>query len=283
MQLRKWLKGELEALVSVQRCLLGQSASVGMRVREPDLTVLMWTGVRVHIYILMEEIKSRTIKSIIQADTGIGISSLFIVAPHLLPPDHSLLTPPDWLMAIHTLTHERIYSYAANGEPHLLQLHFEPTGITEQRRVMYGPAAAIHQLRYSRVTIRQSSIKGFWMVADFGNVPFWKDDTARYQPPPRPQYGSRRVHQQERPASHHTRHSQSQPPAPPPPVRSRLELSYELLGVELSATRDEVKSAFRRMALKLHPDVSDLSKAEAEARFKALAEAYEYIKAEKKW
>lgn len=288
MQLSKWLKGQLEALVSVQRCLLGQTASVGMRVREPDLTVLMWTGVRVHLYILTEEVKPRTIKNIVQGDTGIGISSLFMVAPHLLPPDKSLVTPPDWLMAVHALTHERIYSYATHGEPHLLQLHFEPTGIPEQRSVMYGPAATIHQLRYSRVTIKQSSVKGFWMVADFGNHLFWKDDTARYQPPPRAQYGSRRAEstarQQEHPASHHARRNQSQSPPPAAqPARSRLELSYEMLGVELTATRDEVKTAFRKMALKLHPDVSDLSKAEAEARFKALAEAYEYIKTEKKW
>jgi curved DNA-binding protein CbpA len=56
-----------------------------------------------------------------------------------------------------------------------------------------------------------------------------------------------------------------------------------LLGVPVNATREEVRAAFRRQAFALHPDVSDLPKDEAEARFKVLNEAYAYIKLSNRW
>jgi molecular chaperone DnaJ len=50
---------------------------------------------------------------------------------------------------------------------------------------------------------------------------------------------------------------------------------YELLGIERTATEAEVKKAFRRLARELHPDVSQAP--DAQARFRAVAEAYEVL------
>lgn len=52
---------------------------------------------------------------------------------------------------------------------------------------------------------------------------------------------------------------------------------YEILGVEKTATPDEIKKAYRSLAKKYHPDVSTEPKDVAEAKFKELSEAYEVL------
>ena len=51
---------------------------------------------------------------------------------------------------------------------------------------------------------------------------------------------------------------------------------YEILGLSRDADKGEVKTAFRRLARELHPDVNDHDP-EAEEKFKAAAEAYEVL------
>ena len=51
---------------------------------------------------------------------------------------------------------------------------------------------------------------------------------------------------------------------------------YELLGVSKSAGQDEIKAAYRRQAIKYHPDKNPGDK-NAEAQFKAINEAYEVL------
>ena len=52
---------------------------------------------------------------------------------------------------------------------------------------------------------------------------------------------------------------------------------YEILGVEKTASEDEIKKAYRSLAKKYHPDVSTEPKDVAEAKFKELSEAYEVL------
>jgi molecular chaperone DnaJ len=47
---------------------------------------------------------------------------------------------------------------------------------------------------------------------------------------------------------------------------------YEVLGVQRDASEKEIKSAYRKLAMKYHPDRSDAS--DAEERFKEISEAY---------
>ena len=52
---------------------------------------------------------------------------------------------------------------------------------------------------------------------------------------------------------------------------------YETLGVSRSATEKEIKSAFKKLARKFHPDLHPGDK-EAEARFKAISAANDLLK-----
>ena len=51
---------------------------------------------------------------------------------------------------------------------------------------------------------------------------------------------------------------------------------YKILGIEKDATPDEIKKAYRKMAMKYHPDKND-GDVESESKFKEAAEAYDTL------
>lgn len=55
---------------------------------------------------------------------------------------------------------------------------------------------------------------------------------------------------------------------------------YEVLGVQRNATTDEIKRAFRKLAMKYHPDRN--KEKDAEAKFKEVNEAYQVLSDDKK-
>ncbi|MBK7651048.1 MAG: DnaJ domain-containing protein [Flammeovirgaceae bacterium] len=56
---------------------------------------------------------------------------------------------------------------------------------------------------------------------------------------------------------------------------------YEILGVSKNATAEEIKKAYRKVAIQFHPDKNQGDKA-AEEKFKEAAEAYEVLSSDEK-
>ncbi|CAJ1087214.1 dnaJ homolog subfamily B member 6a [Xyrichtys novacula] len=52
---------------------------------------------------------------------------------------------------------------------------------------------------------------------------------------------------------------------------------YQVLGVRRDVSADEIKKAYRKLALRWHPDKNPENKEEAERKFKELSEAYEVL------
>lgn len=73
-----------------------------------------------------------------------------------------------------------------------------------------------------------------------------------------------------------------QPPRQPQQPTYGMHQAYTTLGLTASATDDEIKKAYRRMAMHYHPDkqvnVSEQERQAAAEKFRAANKAYEYIK-----
>ncbi|MEO8612200.1 MAG: J domain-containing protein [Chloroflexota bacterium] len=271
--IKKWLREQLIPLVNVQRVSLSQASMAGDPVRDIDLTVFTWAGVIIQVHLIDEPLKAAKVRRILENASGAGIATLFILDAGLLPRPGERIDGDKWYLVFQQLGNDRLYSYRLGKNGVEIRAAQFVSVTRNESELQYGPIIPIQQLRYLRQTIKHASVKGYWLMADFET-----ERSAR-----NPAFRSPPTTETARPSSDSHKNGSSPQLNQPPQPKTRLDLSYELLGVARSATREEVKAAFRKKAFAVHPDVSDLPKEEAEARFKVISEAYEYIRVTNSW
>lgn len=63
-----------------------------------------------------------------------------------------------------------------------------------------------------------------------------------------------------------------------PPAKANRKMGvdyYKLLQVDRNVSDEDLKKAYRKLAMKWHPDKNPNNKREAEAKFKQISEAYD--------
>lgn len=286
--IKRWLASQIININSVRNCVVKPEAARDPD-RDPSLIVYTWSSTLIHIYLLAQLPRLRTMKRIMSEDTRLGVGTLFILDDDLLPSDGDRFTPDDTLTSLHALYKDKIYTYWVEDDaPVIGQVHFKVFGRADQTEVWYGPNVNIAHLPSYRIWLSTpSAIKGNWLIANFGTEAFWKKSDANAA---RDQF--RKKHHRNTSATWQYAWSGSTTWAetggekiepPPKPPTSKLDQSLNLLGLSANPTFEDVKAAFRQMARELHPDVSELPKEEAETRFKLLNEAYTYIKTTNRW
>jgi hypothetical protein len=278
--IQRWLSNQLVEIDSVR------TAKIALGDQDFLIVVHTWSGVVIHIHLLDQPPKARTIKKIVQENTRVGIGTLFIVAAPLVPADGTREDIDEGLLAIHALFRDKLYTYRVqDNEPRIGQVHFKAFNRGDEREVWYGPDIPVRHLPCFRVWVNTpQSIKGNWLIANFGSDAFWKQ--ADYTT------GRDFFRRQQRRASGNTHYvnwssgefqEQGGTVTPASAPESQLDRAFKQLGLTREASGEEVKAAFRRLALEEHPDVSKLPKDQAEARFQTLYEAYTFIKAARGW
>jgi len=288
-RIRRWLAERIVRVDSVRHCVMNRAGDPPI-----DIQAMTWSSAFINVYLFAALEKARTLKRLIAENTRVGIGTLIVVDHALAPADGEKLIPNDMLIACHALFKDKIYTYRMDGDtPKIGQVHFKSFGRGDEREVWYGPDLEVQHLPCYRVSVPSpGSIKGSWLIAGFGALPFWKSAD----------YAAGRATFRQQQHSGFTRHAtwnnadwtngsatdddaeavEEDRQRVGVSAETRLDVCYRELGVGRGAAFDDVKAAFRKLARELHPDVSHLPKAEAESRFKSLNEAYMYIKAANK-
>lgn len=295
---KSWLKGQIAAVESVRTAQITPDGS---------LIAHTWSSGIISIYVPDDLPKPRHLKKLIQENTRVGVGSLFLVDAKHVPADGAQTAPDEALLALHALFRDKLYTYGLRqGVPYIGQVHFRAFNTRgDEREVWYGPDITVRNLPSYRVWVSSPlSVKGNWLVANFGNESFWKEadytigreafrrqkreeDKASGASEPHfytwssPAWSNTKP--DDLPPKQGAPRGYQRPPDTPRPMETELDRCYTLLGLTRTASSDDVKTAFRRLAREVHPDVSTLPKAEAEARFKRLNDAYTRIKAANKW
>jgi DnaJ-like protein len=253
----------------VHRASTQADPTVIFKSHRADIVISTWMGARLYIYIVTETIKVRDIKNLLRDNGRGGIGSLFIVNQSLLPEHDTILRLKDWQEALYLLNDGFIYSYfVADDTLKLTQVHFTPSTVKDEFRCWHLSEFSVENVTVRKREVTQGNVRGTWHLGDIAS--------ASYKRKINYERANQRFH-------YRTKYTQNIPNGNPNggQIRARddeLAKYYKLLAVDKDASEDNIKAAFRRMAMQVHPDVSALPRSEANRRIKELNQAYDFIK-----
>ncbi len=274
---------------------------------EGDLLITLANGKRVGVCVINRAIRLPEIRERYERNSIRGVHTLYIIDGRMLPQDNSMVEPPHWMAALHTLMQGRIYAYWCEGRDVTIRpLHMEWKWRSNPRAVEYGDEIDLSALSANTVQPATKYIDGAYLSANFGEGAFWKKrqslDDEKFN------YSWRNWTYSERKQTS----EEEQEPAWDPweefnqnygetgqsggseqwewtgeefrqrTARSRRGQSvpnkhYAVLGVAVTASLDEVKQAYRRKAREFHPDMHPNEKEKYTAKMADINAAFEAI------
>ncbi|MDZ4769077.1 MAG: J domain-containing protein [Chloroflexota bacterium] len=271
-----------------------------------DLLVTLTDGTAIAICVINRAIRLTEVRERYEKNTRAQVHTLFIIDGRMMPADSDAVAPPAWMAALHTLTLGRIYGYWCEGRDVTIRpMHMEWKWGGSPRAVEYGETIAVDMMRGERLQTGTKEIDGDFAVAYFGEGAFWKQHNsaeeaqfdyswrswaysgAKREAPPQEErqntwdsweefqrrYADRGAKTGDWSWSG-DRTDNARRTARPTNSVSRY---YALLGVPATASIDEVKQAYRRMARAYHPDLHPAEKEKYTAKMADINTAFEAI------
>lgn len=271
----RWIRATFAVVPDVSRASIDPDPSVIYKTHHADVVISTWMGARLYVYLIKKAPKVRELKSILRDNSRSSIGTLFLVDRDLLPIDDSHVKMQDWWDALASLNNDYFYTYfLADNEIHITQAHFTAVSGKDDYRVWYLPEFSVEKVTVRRREITHGNVRGRWHLGDIASPDYKR------------RMGDERVNQR---FHYRTKYTQEIPNSNKDNLNTdalrniKLKKYYKMIGVNKGASEKEIKTAFRQMAMKVHPDVSALPRQEADKRIKQLNEAYEYIKSYHGW
>ena len=258
------LKSRFRAIQDVKYASAMADATLTSRSHEPDIIVETWMNSRLYVYIVAAAPKPRLLKSVLKQNTNASIGTLFLVDAALLPADGYCGRLRDWQDDLRVMNMGAIFAFTEADETlRLIQVNIDETIQRSQFVVWHTLDFPFDALSVRRRDY-QTNIRGSWYIGDIASASF-----------------KRRISEERARQRFHYRSQQTKPlePAETEPISA----AYLALEIEVGAGQETVKQAFRDLARKYHPDVSEHEKDEAEKRFKEVQSAYDRIKRRQRW
>lgn len=262
-----WLCSQFNDATDVKSATSEPDPALIFQPHVADMVVSTWLGSRLYIYVLPTQPRLRDIKAILKENSRNSIGTLFVLNLAILPEHEATSRVGDWLEGLLNLGDQWVYAYSVTEEGlSLTQVNFNPTTVEHEYFCWY-----LDDFKIENVSVRKreigGNIRGTYSVGDIASPSY------------RRRVNYERVNQR---YHYKTKKTEQIPHQRKPGLTNgsvdKLMQYYKMIGVGRNASEAEIKTAFRKRALQVHPDVSALPRSEAEKHIKALNEAYEFIK-----